>query len=36
MARAIVTSARERGTNLQIPKQVVEIPGEGLAGTIDG
>lgn len=36
MARAIVTSARERGAVLQIPTQVVEIPGEGLAGVVEG
>lgn len=36
MARAIVTSARERGAVLQIPAQVVEIAGEGLAGVVDG
>ncbi|MBD8064409.1 heavy metal translocating P-type ATPase [Devosia sp. PTR5] len=36
MARAIVTSARERGTTLHIPTQVVEIAGEGLEGTVDG
>ncbi|KKB83705.1 haloacid dehalogenase [Devosia limi DSM 17137] len=34
MARAIVASARERGAVLQIPAQVVEIAGEGLAGTV--
>lgn len=36
MARALVTSARERGTVLQIPASVVETPGEGLVGTVDG
>jgi heavy metal translocating P-type ATPase len=36
MARAIVTSARERGSALQIPTQVVEIAGEGLEGVVDG
>lgn len=36
MARAIVTSARECGTTLHIPTQVVEIAGEGLEGTVDG
>lgn len=36
MARAIVTSARERGALLQIPAHVVEIAGEGLAGVVDG
>jgi heavy metal translocating P-type ATPase len=36
MARAIVTSARERGAILKIPAQVVETAGEGLTGRVDG
>ncbi|WP_169193728.1 heavy metal translocating P-type ATPase [Devosia sp. MC1541] len=36
MARAIVTSARERGVELTVPDQVVEVPGEGLSGTVGG
>ena len=36
MARAIVTSARERGVELTVPAQVIEVPGEGLAGFVGG
>jgi heavy metal translocating P-type ATPase len=36
MARAIVSSARERGSTLQIPADVVELAGEGLTGVVDG
>jgi len=36
MARAIVTSARERGVELTVPAQVIEVPGEGLAGLVAG
>jgi len=36
IAQAIVTAARANGTVLPIPENVVEIAGEGVAGTIDG
>ena len=36
IARAIVAAARARGMDLPIPADVVETPGEGVAGTIDG
>jgi heavy metal translocating P-type ATPase len=36
IAQAIVAAARERGVALPIPEEVVETPGEGVAGTIDG
>lgn len=36
MARALVASARERGVVLQRPSDVVETPGEGLAGMVSG
>jgi len=36
MAQALVASARERGVALQLPDNVVETPGEGLAGTVSG
>ena len=36
MAQAIVTSARERGVELTVPTQVIEVPGEGLAGFVGG
>lgn len=36
MARAIVTSARKRGVELTVPHQVIEVPGEGLAGLVGG
>jgi heavy metal translocating P-type ATPase len=34
MARAIVSAARTRGAALQVPQQVIEVPGEGLAGKV--
>jgi len=36
IAQAIVAAARARGTGLPIPENVVETPGEGVAGTVDG
>jgi heavy metal translocating P-type ATPase len=36
IAQAIVAAARARGTTLPIPENVVETPGEGVAGTVDG
>lgn len=36
IAQAIVTAARARGTALPVPENVVESPGEGVAGTVDG
>ena len=36
IAQAIVAAARARGTALPIPENVVETPGEGVAGTVDG
>jgi len=36
IAQAIVAAARARGTSLSIPENVVETPGEGVAGTVDG
>ncbi|WP_248305920.1 heavy metal translocating P-type ATPase [Devosia sp. MC1541] len=34
MARAIVSAARARGAALQVPQQVMEVPGEGLVGMV--
>jgi len=36
VAQAIVAAARSRGTVLSIPQNVVEVPGEGIVGTVDG
>ncbi|MBB3148114.1 heavy metal translocating P-type ATPase [Phyllobacterium trifolii] len=36
MAQAIVAGARAQGIALPIPDDVVETPGEGIAGTIEG
>ena len=36
IAQAIVAAAGSRGTALPIPEDVVETPGEGVAGTVDG
>lgn len=36
IAQAIVVAARARGTALPVPENVVETPGEGVTGTIDG
>jgi heavy metal translocating P-type ATPase len=36
IAQAIVATARVCGVTLPIPENVVETPGEGVAGTIDG
>jgi heavy metal translocating P-type ATPase len=36
IAQAIVTAARARGSALPVPHNVVETPGEGVAGTIEG
>ena len=36
IAQAIVAAARARGTALPVPEMVVETPGGGVAGTVDG
>jgi P-type E1-E2 ATPase len=36
IAQTIVAAARERGLILPIPSDVIEIPGEGLAGKVNG
>ena len=36
IAQAIVAAARAKGVALPVPGQVVETPGEGVTGTIDG
>lgn len=36
IAQAIVAAAQERGAALPVPENVVETPGEGVAGIIDG
>ncbi len=36
IAQAIVAAAQARGTALPVPRNVVEAPGEGVAGTVDG
>jgi len=36
IAQAIVIAAQGRGATLPIPQNVVETPGEGVAGTIEG
>lgn len=36
VAQAIVAAARERGLTLPVPRDVVETPGEGLAGFVEG
>ena len=36
IAQAIVAAAHARGAKLPIPEMVVETPGQGVAGTIDG
>jgi heavy metal translocating P-type ATPase len=36
IARAIVAAGHARGLTLPVPQNVVETPGEGVAGTIDG
>ena len=36
IAQAIVAAARAGGAALQIPKNMIETPGEGVTGTIDG
>ncbi len=36
IAQAIVAAAHARGTTLPVPQDVLEAPGEGVAGTIDG
>jgi heavy metal translocating P-type ATPase len=36
IARAIVAEARQRGLPLSVPEAVVETPGDGVAGKVDG
>ncbi len=36
VAQAIVAAARERGLTLSVPSSVVETPGEGLSGQVEG
>ncbi|TCL63263.1 heavy metal translocating P-type ATPase [Rhizobium sp. BK251] len=35
VAQAIVAAARERGLTLTVPREVAEIPGEGLVGLVE-
>ncbi|MCR9238443.1 MAG: heavy metal translocating P-type ATPase [Alphaproteobacteria bacterium] len=36
VAQAIVASAQQRGTHLPVPTDLVEFPGEGMTGRIEG
>ena len=36
VAQALVAAAHERGLDLPVPQTVVEFPGEGLSGTVEG
>ncbi|WP_207102976.1 heavy metal translocating P-type ATPase [Paracoccus shandongensis] len=36
VAQAIVQAARDRGLPLPVPRDVAEVPGEGVTGTLDG
>ncbi|MFC6491339.1 heavy metal translocating P-type ATPase [Ancylobacter dichloromethanicus] len=36
MAQAIVAAARTRGLSLPVPSEVTEVPGEGVAGRVEG
>jgi len=36
IAQAIVMAAQARGVTLPVPQNIIETPGEGVAGTIDG
>lgn len=36
IAQALVATAQARGISLPVPEQLVETPGEGVAGTVDG
>jgi heavy metal translocating P-type ATPase len=36
IAQAIVAAAKASGANLPVPQSIVETPGEGVAGTVDG
>lgn len=36
VATAVVEAARGRGLTLKVPREVSEVPGAGLSGTIDG
>jgi len=36
IAQAIVLAARDRGMTLPVPRNIVETPGEGVEGSIDG
>ncbi len=36
VARAVVADAHARGQTLSLPRQVVETPGDGVAGQVDG
>ncbi|MEX2033982.1 MAG: heavy metal translocating P-type ATPase, partial [Xanthobacteraceae bacterium] len=36
IAQTIVASARERGLRLTVPTAIVETPGEGIEGSVDG
>ena len=36
IAQAVVAAARDRGMTLPIPENLIETPGEGVAGTVDG
>ncbi len=36
VAEAVVAAAQSRGARLSVPTEVIEAPGEGLAGVVDG
>jgi heavy metal translocating P-type ATPase len=36
VAQAIVSAARSKGLDLPVPEDVIEIPGEGVTGRVDG
>lgn len=36
VAQALVRAARDRGLSLPVPSEVVEVPGEGVAGLVEG
>lgn len=36
MAQALIAAARARGLSLPVPSEVTEVPGEGVAGRVEG
>jgi len=36
VAQAIVAAAKQRGFTLPVPSEVIEVPGEGVVGNVDG